>query len=156
MNRTNNFDQFLSINSNFFCYDIEKYIYLFKIRQIIGINLNNPKGASFKENHPMTTTPDALRTTCIFRFRTFTNNLNFLNQSKHVWNDRWLKLIYMPMSEMPVPSQVHYGFPSFPVVDWFCLFIYLWVLPFPLEDCSEFCNFVITLNYNDAWIYVWP
>jgi hypothetical protein len=27
---------------------------------------------------------------------------------------------------MPVPSQGHYGFHSFPVVDWFCLFIYLW------------------------------
>ena len=25
---------------------------------------------------------------------------------------------------MPVPSQGHYGFHSFPVVDWFCLFIY--------------------------------
>jgi hypothetical protein len=24
---------------------------------------------------------------------------------------------------MPVPSQGHYGFHSFPVVDWFCLFI---------------------------------
>jgi hypothetical protein len=23
---------------------------------------------------------------------------------------------------MPVPSQGHYGFHSFPVVDWFCLF----------------------------------
>jgi hypothetical protein len=46
---------------------------------------------------------------------------------------------------MPVPSQGHYGFHSFPVVDWFCLFIYLWVLIFPLEDCSEFGNFVITL-----------
>ena len=34
---------------------------------------------------------------------------------------------------------------SFPVVDWFCLFIYLWVLTFPLLDCSEFGNFVITL-----------
>ena len=31
------------------------------------------------------------------------------------------------------------------VVDWFCLFIYLWVLTFPLQDCSEFGNFVITL-----------
>jgi hypothetical protein len=29
--------------------------------------------------------------------------------------------------EMPVPSQGHYGFHTFPVVDWFCLFIYLWV-----------------------------
>ena len=33
--------------------------------------------------------------------------------------------------EMPVPSQGHYGFHSFPVVDWFCLFIYLSVLTFP-------------------------
>jgi hypothetical protein len=49
--------------------------------------------------------------------------------------------------EMPVPSQGHYGFHSFPVVDWFCLFIYLWVLTFPLEDCSECGNFVITLIY---------
>jgi hypothetical protein len=29
--------------------------------------------------------------------------------------------------EMPVPSQGHYDFHSFPVVDWFCLFIYLWL-----------------------------
>ena len=36
-------------------------------------------------------------------------------------------------------------FASFPVVDWFCLFIDLWVLTFPLEDCSVFGNFVITL-----------
>jgi hypothetical protein len=34
---------------------------------------------------------------------------------------------------------------SFPVVDWFCLFVDLWVLPFPLEECSVFGNFVITL-----------
>ena len=34
------------------------------------------------------------------------------------------------------------AFHSFPVVDWFCLFIYLWVLTFPLLDCSEFGNFV--------------
>ena len=31
---------------------------------------------------------------------------------------------------MPVSSQGHYGFHSFPVVDWFCLFINLWVLTF--------------------------
>jgi hypothetical protein len=49
---------------------------------------------------------------------------------------------------MPVPSQGHYGFHSFPVFDWFCLFIYLWVLTFPLEDYSEFGNFVITLIYK--------
>jgi len=52
--------------------------------------------------------------------------------------------------EMPVSSQGHYGFPSFPVVDWFCLFIYLWVLTFPLEDCAEFGNFVITLINGDV------
>jgi hypothetical protein len=33
---------------------------------------------------------------------------------------------------MPVPRQGHYGLHSFPVVDWFCLFIYLWVVTFPL------------------------
>jgi hypothetical protein len=38
------------------------------------MNLNIPKGASFKENHLMTTTRDALRTTSIVRFRTLTNN----------------------------------------------------------------------------------
>ena len=48
---------------------------------------------------------------------------------------------------MPVSNQCHYGFHSFPFVDWFCLFIYLWVLTFPLLDCSEFGNFVITLIY---------
>ena len=47
--------------------------------------------------------------------------------------------------EMSVPSQGHYGFHSFPVVYWFCLFIYLWVLTFPFGDHSEFDNFVITL-----------
>jgi hypothetical protein len=26
---------------------------------------------------------------------------------------------------MPVPSQGHYGFPRFPVIDRFCLFVYL-------------------------------
>jgi hypothetical protein len=49
---------------------------------------------------------------------------------------------------MPVPSQCHCGFPSFPVVDWFCLFADLWVLTLPLKDCSVFGNFVITLIYN--------
>jgi hypothetical protein len=35
------------------------------------MNLNNPKGASFKENHLMTMARDA------FRFRSLTNNLTF-------------------------------------------------------------------------------
>jgi hypothetical protein len=68
----------------FFCYDIKKYIYFFKIRQIIG---NNAKGASYKENRLMTTARDALGTTSIFRFSTYEYNLNLLNQSKHVFND---------------------------------------------------------------------
>ena len=50
--------------------------------------------------------------------------------------------------EMPVPSQGHYGFHSFSLVDWFCLFIYLCVFTFPLEDCSQFGNFVITFIYQ--------
>ena len=39
---------------------------------------------------------------------------------------------HLVSDRLPVPSQGHYGFHSFPVVDWFCLFIYLWVLTFPL------------------------
>ena len=50
--------------------------------------------------------------------------------------------------EMAVPTQAHCGFPSFLAVDWFCLFAYLWVLPFPLEDCSEFANCVIIFIYK--------
>jgi hypothetical protein len=50
--------------------------------------------------------------------------------------------------EMPVPSQGHYGFHSFPVVDWFCLFIYLWVLTFPFEDYSEFGILLLLLFHE--------
>jgi hypothetical protein len=46
--------------------------------------------------------------------------------------------------------KAHCDFLSFPVVDWFCLFVDLWVLPFPLEDCSVFGNFVITLIYTSV------
>jgi hypothetical protein len=45
----------------------------------------------------MTTARYALRTTSIFRFRTLENNLNFLNQSKHVYWHVTLKLIYNKM-----------------------------------------------------------
>ena len=44
---------------------------------------------------------------------------------------------------MPVPSQVHCGFPSFPVVDWFCLFVDLWVLPFPWK--IALCSVILLL-----------
>jgi len=37
--------------------------------------------------------------------------------------------------------------------EWFCLFIYLWVLTFPLLDCSEFGNFVITLICHEIGIH---
>jgi hypothetical protein len=50
-------------------------------------------------------------------------------------NGRWLMMLdnfTVSSSEMPVPSHGHYGLHSFPVVDWFCLFIYLRVLTFPL------------------------
>ena len=44
------------------------------------MNLNNPQGASLKQNHMMTTSHDALRTTFIVRFSTFTNNF-LINQN---------------------------------------------------------------------------
>jgi hypothetical protein len=85
MNRTNNFDQSLWITSNFFALILKNIFIIFKIRQIIEIDLNNPKGASFKEiTWWQRTARDALRTTSIFRFRSLTNNLKFLSQSKHV------------------------------------------------------------------------
>jgi hypothetical protein len=62
---------------------------------------------------------------------------------------------------MPVSSQGHYGFHSFPVVDWFCLFIHLRVLTFPLLDCSVIlflplftktaCRF-IRISFNISFI----
>jgi hypothetical protein len=60
-----------------------------------------------------------------------------------------------------IDLQGHCGFPSFPVVDWFCLFVDLWVLPFCLKDCSVFGNFVITLIYTikipgHYFEYRWP
>jgi hypothetical protein len=54
---------------------------------------------------------------------------------------------------MPVPSQGHCGFPSFPVVDWFCLFVDLWVLPLPLEDCSVFGILLLPLYSIKNSIY---
>ena len=48
---------------------------------------------------------------------------------------------------MPVPSQGHYGFHSFPVVEWFCLFIYLWVLTFVrLFGVRYFCFYPYLLT----------
>ena len=74
------------------------------------------------------------------------------------WNRRGLKYVlhrkiwFNPPFLWKCLYQV--GFSSFPVVDWFCLFIYLWVLIFPLEDCSEFGNIVITLILN-LWKLRW-
>ena len=70
-----------------------------------------------------------------------------LVQNEFLGTNQMFALLIQPTIslEMPVPSQGHYGFPSFLVVDWCCLFIYLWILTFPLEDCSEFGNLVITL-----------
>jgi hypothetical protein len=50
------------------------------------INLIYAKCALFKENRLMTTARDALRTTSIFRFSAYENNLNYLNQSKYAYN----------------------------------------------------------------------
>jgi hypothetical protein len=65
------------------------------------MNLNNPKRASFKENHPMTTARDALRTTSIYRFSTYENNLNFLNQTIHIQWHVTLRLIYSLVGKIP-------------------------------------------------------
>jgi hypothetical protein len=66
---------------------------------------------------------------------------------------------------MPVPSQGHYGFHSFPVFDWFCLFIYLRVLTFPsvillLPLFTINCGFIVIfllkhLNYSRHPTYMY-
>ena len=61
----------------------------------------------------------------------------------------WRSKLY----DVAVTYTHHYGFHSFPVVDWFCQFMYLWVLTFPLEDCSEFGNCVISLIYRKYRIW---
>ena len=66
----------------------------------------------------------------------------------HWWTQRWFL-------EMPVPSQGHYGFHSFPVVDWFCLCIYLWVLTFPLLDCSEILLLPLFARQEACQTLVW-
>jgi hypothetical protein len=61
-----------------------------------------------------------------------------------------------PMSSVKSDSTHHFfgnacnkseplRFHSFQIVKWFFLFVDLWVLPFHLEDCSVFGNFVIIL-----------
>jgi hypothetical protein len=56
--------------------------------------------------------------------------------------------------EMPVPSQGHYSFfHSIPVVDWFCLLIYLWVLTFPSHIDKKnifdiFVDFLIYMHFH--------
>ena len=49
----------------------------------------------------MTTARDALRTTSIYRFSTYENNLNFLNQSKHIKWHVTLRLIYSLVGKIP-------------------------------------------------------
>jgi hypothetical protein len=79
----------------------------------------------------------------------------------HVYNISWcLALMFIPfgflelnmkwsISEYNLSFKHNWryrtkcGFPSFPVVDWFCLFVDVWILSFPLEDCSVFGNFVM-------------
>ena len=53
--------------------------------------------------------------------------------------------------EMPVPSLGHCGFPVFRLLtDFVCL------LTFPLEDCSVFGNFGITLIYYKILVNLTP
>ena len=55
---------------------------------------------------------------------------------------------------MPVPSQGHYGFHSFPVVDWFCLFIYFSLCKIARSSVIlllPLCWNVLKMNYCPAW-----
>jgi hypothetical protein len=64
---------------------------------------------------------------------------------------------------MPVPSQGHYGFPRFPVIDRFCLFVYLRnnnsvfeELELSIVDCSviKYCTIglmTFARYFNICW-----
>jgi hypothetical protein len=53
---------------------------------------------------------------------------------------------------MPVSSQGHYGDPSFPVVDWFCLFVDLWVFGRLLMSNSRLLNpYLYTFSIFTLW-----
>jgi hypothetical protein len=78
------FLQFAQINL-IFSYNVHVlYIYNLLSFCFYFSSIISPKGASFKENRLMKTARDALGTTSIFRFSTYENVLNFLNQSKYV------------------------------------------------------------------------
>ena len=68
--------------------------------------------------------------------------------------------------EMPVPNQGHCDFPNFPVVDWFCMFVDLWVFTFPFEDYPYLLNFLdittvsilhvnLTVFFVNVWLFVY-
>jgi hypothetical protein len=59
-----------------------------------------------------------------------------------IYNNTWTKQVKQLSNQRQMSKTL------LRVVDWFCLFIYLWVLTFPLLDWSEFGNFVITLTYK--------
>ena len=56
------------------------------------------------------------------------------------------------MSSLCMPRSLHLtdNLQHLMMSNWFCLFVDLWVLPFPLEDCSVFGNFVITLIWSST------
>ena len=73
-------------------------------------------GTYISNYHTITTTT----TPCFYKIH-YLSIYQFYFQTFHV--------VYLSL-EMPVPSQNHCGFHSFPVVDWFCLFIYSFDFPF--------------------------
>ena len=84
-----------------------------------------------------------------FELRLASNWKRIIQWKREVWRRNiWFNPPFLISLEMLVPNQGHCGFPSFPVVDWFFLFVDLWVFTFPLEDCSVFGNFAITLILN--------
>ena len=57
---------------------------------------------------------------------------------------------------LPVPNQGHYGFHSFPVVDWFCLFIFLWVLTFRCKIVRSSVILLLPLFFFDIRFLIAP
>ena len=67
------------------------------------------------------------------------------------WVNCWRTLIKLSCHQVELVMVIAV-FPIFRLFFvWFCLFVDLWVLTFPLEDCSVFGNFVITLIVKPSW-----
>jgi hypothetical protein len=104
---------------------------------------NSPKSASFKENHLMTMARDALRTMSIFRFRSLTNNINFLNEL--IYKD-WSKLFVRVIRNTHPCVTRYVGYTV--CTTWLRLFLHE-----PNKNCDQFLNILLYITKCNTYMY---